>query len=363
MLLCSSSVNHESLEESCADRVFRLLLAFFGLHAGKTPPRWFQILSSIFLLIVLPCFFLDGPLFLYARIASQKTTRPSLSEITALSSVISYSVCSCYVVLLLKLKRGEIEPLLQRNQRTFFDVLPFLLLMLPEFVANVSGVVNDGRILMVIVTVTLMLQYFSMVIFFMVYQDITASLTRDLAGLRLAMTVSTTKLDDLIADRWEIRDKIHTTNALFALPLSLFYLQIFSTTVYVAAEVILQSFGYCLESILSLSYSCFLLKVSILAHRSSNVRIASRDIERELLEKSRKIATIGSIDPIAARTFEFRNEWDSLRVGCFDHTLPNFWRFISVLTTCVAVVLQFDYRVVRMIADLADLSNNETKTC
>lgn len=208
-------------------------------------------------------------------------------------------------MLLFRLKHEKIEPLLQERGRNLIDVVSLLVLMIPESAAYFSSAMYDGRIFVIIMAVTFILQYLSMVMFFMVYQDMTDCLTRDLQTLRRAVADLTLEWEDLKTARWELRDRIREANDLFALLLSFFYLQVSSTTVFVAAESIVPNFGLYVESLLLLSYFCFLLTVSILAHKASHVMIFSKDLEREFSESLSRSAMVDCGDSLAVRVFEF----------------------------------------------------------
>ena len=47
----------------------------------------------------------------------------------------------------------------------------------------------------------------------------------------------------------------------------------------------------------------------------------------------------------------FREDLDVPRVGVFSHGIPNFYRFFGFYITCSAVILPFDYNMLKEISN------------
>ena len=83
-----------------------------------------------------------------------------------------------------------------------------------------------------------------------------------------------------------------------------------------------------------------------LARKSSVLMSLSLQIEHQLTKRFR------SETPVELAVFRFREDYDVPQVSVFSHSVPNYLRFERI--TCVAVILQFDYKVVRKIPDLGE---------
>lgn len=367
MLLRVSSATPGGLEPdeerivTWGDRIFNISSRVHGLRSRSTPNRWRRLEFALVLLIVAPCYLSNGILYLYWSSATRDRRPQSLSDITISASVVWFTLSTVYVLLVMRMKNTEIAPLLQRNGRRLIDTVLFILLALPECMIVTKTTFTDKGFLEQLTGMIFLVQYFNMVIFFGIYKDIADALTEDLERLRRVTMDSMPRWEYLISVRWKIRDRIRTANSVFSVSLSFFYVQGIMTTVYVAAELTLQEFGTEGDVLICLSHICYFSKLIILASKASKVRSLSKDLERDYLEKTCNIGSVSYIHFVAARTYKAQEDWDTMTVGCFSHNLQNFWRFVSVLTTCVAVVLQFDYRVVRMINDSADAMKNVTR--
>lgn len=336
-----------------SDSVFHVVLAIHGLKSRFTPRRWMRLASVVFWLTALMFFPYSAPLFVYDKVVLKK--RLSLSQITTSFSAVSFSCFSSYSALLLRWKHTEIEPLLRKRGRTVRNVPLFLMLIIPELILDYVKAPRERGFVACISFYTYTLQYFSTLVTFMIYNDLADELILKLSKLCIAVRDSGPN-NELIRTRWGYRDQIRRINSIFALPLCLFYMQMLLTTIHVTADLILQDLAYSVVFLTTLSYACIVFQLLFVAYKASNVRAMSEEIGRQFLKRANQSRDTATIDATAIRALVFDEDRDSLRVGCYTHSLPNFLRFVSVMTTCVAVVLQFDFRVVRTISDLSGLS-------
>lgn len=335
--------------ETCSDVVFRLLLTCYGVHTGSSPRKWRRIASLLFLISILLLFPLTEPLHLYTKIIASRSSHLSLADLTVILGSIVYIVFLPYLLCLLIFRHGDIEPLLRNNGRMFTEVFSFLLLAVPVL----AWAVPHGGLLSVFVSCNVLAQFVAVAVWFMLYVDMACNLERNHCRIRDAFKDRTLIWDQLISAKWDTRDRVSKINSLSAYPLAALYSNMFLMSVYVTAEAILQDVNAPMTIAALVNLPCFGLQLFLVAREASRVRSSCEETEREFLRRLSKSSTRDYIDPATMECFRFHSEWDSLRVGCFSHSMCNFWKFISVVTTCTAVVLQFDFRVVRTIGELS----------
>lgn len=230
----------------------------------------------------------------------------------------------------------------------------FMILMLPIFVSRTLWIIQKNRLITLLGNFNFLLQYTTMVTSLVVYEDMACNLVRDHTRIRDATRAETLNWKNLISAKWRTRDQTRKINALYAGPLVVLYSNMFLSAVYIGAELILRNLRPWILFFATLNHICFMIQMILLAHKATEVRNVCEETESGLLRRLSERSTLDYVDSATMASFRFHDEWDSLRVGCFAHNLQNFWRYISVVTTCVAVVLQFDYRVVRAINDLSN---------
>lgn len=171
------------------------------------------------------------------------------------------------------------------------------------------------------------------------------------------------KVHNLIVHKWLIRSAITALNKLFALPLVFTYLQ------FVIGSVILINRGIAGKMRLRLwiyaaSIGCLLAMTYMMACRCVRIVNILIDVERQVL---RQLGSYHWFDgmPFAIKqppqTYSlyqwkilcFDEKWDSLRIGFFVHGQQTFASFLATCVTSLAVIMQFDYKVISVVNNLA----------
>lgn len=333
-----------------ADVFFQVLLAFYGLQTSSAPRRWITLVSSLFWITMVTVFPFGDPKDAVVRLISAGSSRLSLSELMGNFGVISYSIMAVYSVFLLTRRHKEIEPLLQRSGRSMTYVLQFVVFIAPITVFSILPIYSNMGVSVQLKCLTFLLFYVSTVAFQLVYEDVVENLVKSHARLRVSLMFPKLSWSTLTSEKWRIRDQTRDINSVFSFPLTIFYLQLLWVTVYHIGEIIERKQTLLNAFLLGLCGFLIVAQILRLACCSSEVIKLCLEQESELLRRLCRDATLTNTENAAIKLMQFREEWDSLRVGCFVHSLANFLRFVSVLTTCVAVVLQFDFRVMRKIS-------------
>lgn len=344
------------------DVIFQVLLAAFGVQSAYSCRRWVRYASASLTFFSLILVIFAGTSHFYEIICAEDPSPKSLSDLVAILSLISFVAMSTYSIFSLRMKGKEIEPLLRRNGRSYREGVLFLIYCFQCIIRDVLNVALHKTISSVLESVGFAIMELAMVMITTIYYDIVQDLLGRLRQLQTFSQRTSLSWKSLTAGKWEIRKRVDSINSLFAVLLSSFYLHVFLLAASVWARVIKSSFRSDEVFISSLNFFCYILQLFTLARKSSEKRALCVQTEASLMERSQDESTVSKTDMAAMKHFRFNEDWDSLRVGCFEHGLGNFLKSLSMVTTCIAVVLQFDYLVVRAINDLAlqAVSHNRT---
>lgn len=191
----------------------------------------------------------------------------------------------------------------------------------------------------------------------MIYVEAMSSLRNRYRSLLAATATPSSDPYILLKAKWQLRDSIRDLNELYATPLSLAYIQIFLEMIVsigrlVTEAAIEESFMYLISNL------CFTIQLYVIASKSSNLTDVLIEIERYALHRRTHECAMKNwlhdTDPslILWQVLRQDERWDSLRVACFVHSRTTLISFLATSTTCVSVVLQFDFKLVKVISDL-----------
>ena len=137
-------------------------------------------------------------------------------------------------------------------------------------------------------------------------------------------------------------------------------MQLFIGVIFDFAAMMGQAMHIYEKSLLMASLFTYTVVLVKAAHKGS--RVISKSLETESHMWTHLVTRTGLLSASerweVAGVLRFREEWDALEVACFTSNLGNFSKFLSTTITCVAVVLQFDYKAVRCITNLARGDNS-----
>lgn len=162
-------------------------------------------------------------------------------------------------------------------------------------------------------------------------------------------------LDNLLSKKWELRDQVRKSNKFFSVATFFYYSQANFAILISFGDIMGRNLDSMTGVLVTSNTIAYLITLLVLARKSSRLETHAIELENRVRRRLfwENSSTRCEVDIIPA--FNFREEWDCLRVGCFAHNDGNFWRFISFLITSVAVILQFDYKVIRTITSLANI--------
>lgn len=244
---------------------------------------------------------------------------------------------------------------------------PVLLLQFGE----AMKIFNEGRIIKALYLLGYLPKGVMGIVIWCFLLDATSVLEHRVKRLLVQLRAPSFKLDSLVKEKWIIRDQVSDLNKIFASHIMLFYMQISALGI-----VVIETFVIETQSLVATVNS--LIRVApmgigyVVAVRGSKLISLLVEVERlgllrlsqmNLCDKSLYFIGSGHNCPFLQwQVLRFDGKWDSLNVGCFVNCLQTFISFLVSYSTCVAVVMQFDYKVVWVVKTLSEQygANNRT---
>lgn len=171
------------------------------------------------------------------------------------------------------------------------------------------------------------------------------------------------KPNNLVLQKWMIRDAITTLNRIFAFPLVLAYAQFVMGTIilinqFIAGKVLTLLWFY------ASSLLCFLAITYLMVCKCTRISDLLVEVERQVLRQLGSYHSLNGMpfsitkSPHTYSSYQwkilcFDEKWDSIRIGCFVHGEQTFASFLATCLTCVAVIMQFDFKVISAVNKLA----------
>ena len=341
------------MSKTYCDVLFQVLLIACGVQTGVRPRIWVECVSATLSLATLASIPFGCPYIVYGTIFTPRAKPLSLSGQISVVASVTFVAISIYLIYMLVREGKRIKPLLRRSGRNFDDVVLFLICHVPCEIMLWKSSSDLGPVFTALQTFGLAKCELTILTIIMIYYDMVQNLLVRLLRLHHSTTVSKLDRDALISEKWKLRDQTSDINGLFAEVLTSFYLQVFLSAGFVWARVIQHDMNFSMAIWFVLNFFCYIFQVFRLARKASEIKLLCLKTEAELTRRLHNEATLTHLDCAFMRNLQFSDGWDSLRVGCFEHNTANFVKFLSMVSTSVAVVLQFDYLVVRAINDLS----------
>lgn len=188
---------------------------------------------------------------------------------------------------------------------------------------------------------------------FMISDDVLVNLRTSLNKI-LALTGDIDmNQDEIRRERWRFRDRIEEANRIFSWTWASHHVRVLLLAVFIVSQVLNQELGRGYRVNMVIHESCQLARLFVFAWKSSTLRRSCLVVEERFLNK---IQVYEEGRQAARHMFPvviFREEWDILWNGCFPLETRYFFSFLAVCVTFVAVILEFDHGIQRMINDAA----------
>lgn len=337
---------------SASGSLFRFICSCHGLEAGFPKIRILSLPLWFAAAVTWP--FTVTIFFLYTTILSED--RVGLSEVTGAMAAINYLLVTLASMNAFIRNRKKVEGLLRGEATTVLDVFVPLLCSIPLLVTCLSLLCRVGSLPMIMGYANYIAFKLSATAFSMIYASIGSSIVLQLAKLDKLNRTRDVSWNYLLSEKFRIRKEIETVNSVFALPLTLHYSLLILGVTSDVADAMSSTLRYFEKILLLISSFTYLVSMAYGAYKGSLIMSQSVNTEFYIwtLVISRADERNSDRQWEAIGAFRFREEWDTLRVACFTSKLGNFILFLSASFTCVAVVLQFDYKVARYISSLTN---------
>lgn len=331
--------------------VLRLAGSFHGLEIGFPKIR---ILGLFFWSLAAATYPFTVLLYFYYT-TFQTRDQVGLSDITSAFGAFNFMLSTLASIFTFIVNHKSVERLLAIDASSAVNVFVPLLCGIPFFLTCMSIISRTDEIVIFVGYVNYVTFDASMTIFFVLYMNVNSSVLGQLERLYQVTQKDNYSWNFLMREKLRIRQEIRVINSIFALPLALHYVQLFIGVIFDFAATMGHSMHPYEKSILMGSLFTYLVTLLRAAHMGSQITSKCLDTEFHLMTLA--VHTTASRDTTerseAINVLRFRGEWDALKVACFESSLENFIKYLSAMVTCVAVVLQFDYKVVRFITNLA----------
>lgn len=168
-------------------------------------------------------------------------------------------------------------------------------------------------------------------------------------------------IQELVRSRWTVRDATSAFNEICGMVMFLLYLKSFTSTIFLAGSLIYSSIGTSIFA-LSVCHVCYLLQMHLAVAEASCIEDHCDRIDRVLYRNLRDHQPFDQDQLHELRAvLSFRSNWDSLKMlGGFAVDTRSFYLFLASCVTCIAVILQFDSKVMLSLNKAIDyLRSNE----
>ena len=191
------------------------------------------------------------------------------------------------------------------------------------------------------------------VFFFLLLSDVICGL-RGSQGRLVALTDQVEANSDKILDKkWKLRFRTMEANRFFQVSLTLLHLQLFSWMLFLMSEAMKRSLDGVSSVILITGTVCSFFQLAKVVLESSRLIESCREAEKILLKQSHDVRVDQDCLKRVLAVVHFDENWDCLRAAFSPMDGSNFVKFLIASLTCAAVVLQFDYVVMREINQLS----------
>lgn len=337
--------------ETVADRVHRCICVLNGLFSGTLRSLRLRVISSLMWCtsaVLWLCWFSWS----LNRDILQAAERVSLIQIVSALQGILDIVNVLYVRLLFLRKNGEFEFSLQARGRSLRDLGPHMVSIACMAVLNVQKFIAATQHFGRVGSISYFLLSATARSSFLLYNYA----MNDILGAQLQLknaVKSGVRLDSkyIVSQKWKIRKRIRDVNGMFATPLAIYQARVPVTLIYLFWQAVDKGNTNLTKMFLFMFQCTFLNHLFVLSRKSSTLVAGGTGIEVHFMKQVPDQNVLHHVNLLGV--LRFREEWDVLQVAGFSLSTPNFLRYVGFCMTCVAVVLQFDYRIVRALNRLS----------
>lgn len=335
------------------DWVFRCACLLHGVRTSTARKCWQDLITLPFWILQIVAVGFVLPFYVF-KIVSGRLGPFSLCDVIILGFYVFTTLVMIATALSIRLRRQTLEPLLRVNGRRFGNVAPPLVCTLIELTGFVYFFPERPNASDMIVTLFNVVLRLTKMTFFLIYMDLSMSLTNGQTYILRTLQTSRPKLGALAAKEWELRDRVQIINSALRQILLTTYLESFLIVITLLGHLISQVISppkLILTLIFLLDNVLLLLA---LAQECSSFYGVCVETDQLMLRDLRRAKMCRSCHSDISAILRFHEGWDTLKLGCFTHSVENFMKFLGTSLTCVAIALQFDFRVIRSLNVLSN---------
>lgn len=275
----------------------------------------------------------------------------SLTEVVRQINTIGFTLISFYAAFAFITKRDLIVSFLKSGNRRVKDFVLPLFATLPHIVMRTFLYDGNWGFAQTIRQVRSVHVQVMKLGFLLVYSDILGNIhamLEDISGCAQKL-----QFGGIAAKKWNVRDRIRNVNDVLAWVLSGYYVVLPDAIVFrfvtsLGKQTSLENTYVNILALMSIVIQlCFFAKKSSacisLSRRTDDLVSRLGDTSDVFCEQCQRMYR---------ELLLYREERDSLKVGCFTHSIPNLVCYAVTCATSVAVLLQFDFNMVRAFGKL-----------
>lgn len=334
------------------DLLFRTLCQSRGLQTGNRKKPWLRkVVASIWILIHL----LGSVIF--SKSATDRIRGfdfESFSYFTKIASVTLFMCTELFSAIRFFSMSDQIQALLQESRRRPQDFLVNLTCFALLSLKYVHLTFYDAETLPL--KAYFRLAEFSRWCFFMIYNDVIINfqnIQKDILDHAENIAMND---EEILRKKWNLRKSIQGVNGMFSWFLAVYHLQIFMSAVRAAINFLDPAYTHLDRAIIIVGKIAIIFQLFDFARKSSRLKRSCVEIEQSFSAAIQEGALDRNDLGKMLLVMRLHEDLDTLRNGCYALETEKFMSFLTTSAMCTAVVLQFDFRIVRAIANLGESS-------
>lgn len=332
-------------------RVICLIFLFDPQSPNRAPRSW----PTFIFYLVLICVSIYPTWIVFERIFTQ---RLSLALIAYVNQVLISYMIMVGTIVLICFRRTELFQLLAtRNSRNWRQYAFICVLNIPPIILHINTSLQkhfDDMLTISVFNACYLHRTVLRTLPVVLYLEALSILKMRAQKLLQTLADAPCRCEDIVREKWLIRDSIETLNANFAALLTLYYFQTSMGNI-VLVSCFVTSTWLSLGIIFSACQASLYLAIYTMVKGSSELAASLYQIEVSVLRlMTGPKASSRWCSPFQWRVLHYDETLESPKIAWFRHSQATFVSFLVTNFTCLAVVMQFDYKVVRVVNDLAE---------
>lgn len=239
------------------------------------------------------------------------------------------SVTALFTFLSVRLKRDGLEPILRKTGRRLSDVVPLILGCALEIICFIYVEYGSQDVLFWVAIFWGVMMKLTRMTFLLIYKDLASTLTREQKGILESLRTIKLNTGALTATKWKIRDEIRVVNSVLGYILLMVYVESFLIVILFLGNVIVGHMVLPKLAFIMISMVQGLALLVLLARQCSNFYDVCLETDQLVLRELPGAKMCPSCHSHLSAVLRFNEAWDTLKLGCFVHSIENFEHQVS----------------------------------